>query len=461
MELIKEFAVENLIVADYNPRIINENSFTKLKESILKFGIIKPLIINGNNNILTAGHQRTKALKNLGMKFAPVIKLQNIAKSDEIMFNLFHNSIETNGSKVGLSLVPNIPYGYNFVESKFINIRKNLNPIVVKEISKLIIKYGTWGSVICNEDGAIVTNSEYAIACKLLEKPLLVYKMKNDEIEKLKHYLNEDYGKYYFNNLEIKDYNQTFCQMHRLSWEKELKSTTYTKYILPILNKELRVLDFGAGKCSYPDKLRKEGYQIFMYEPFYRHEKSNSFDINKIVSFIEEIQKDISKNGLYDIVILDSVLNSITSLEMQHNVLLVCNSLLKDKGSLILGTRSLGKTTTTLKSKQATNRKRDIEFLDDSQFSVTFRNGVWTKQRFTTKEQLQQELMPYFQEVKTLGNETRSNIYAVCKTPIRFTKEKYKKALDIEFNMTYPNGFKHNKHRKLVNAILNILWQQG
>lgn len=130
---------------------------------------------------------------------------------------------------------------------------------------------------------------------------------------------------------------------------------------------------------------------------------------------------------------------------------------MKDNGSLILGTRSLGKTTTSLKSKQATNRKRDIEFLDDSQFSVTFRNGVWNKQRFTTKEELQQELMPYFKEVKTLGNETRTNIYAICKTPIRFDKEEYKNALDIEFNMIYPNGFKHNKHHELVNAILNIL----
>lgn len=152
--------------------------------------------------------------------------------------------------------------------------------------------------------------------------------------------------------------------------------------------------------------------------------------------------------------ILDSVLNSITSLEMQHSVLLACNSLLKDNGSLILGTRSLGKATTTMKSKQATNRKRDIEFLDDEKFSVTFRNGVWTKQRFTTKEQLQQELMPYFQDIETLGNETRSNIYAICKNPVRFSKEEYQKALNIELNMTYPNGFKHNKHTDLVDTIL-------
>ncbi len=35
MEFIKDFAVENLTVADYNPRVINANSFTKLKESIV------------------------------------------------------------------------------------------------------------------------------------------------------------------------------------------------------------------------------------------------------------------------------------------------------------------------------------------------------------------------------------------------------------------------------------------
>ena len=50
MEVIKDFPVKNLTVADYNPRVINENSYQKLKESIQKFSIIKPLILNGDNN---------------------------------------------------------------------------------------------------------------------------------------------------------------------------------------------------------------------------------------------------------------------------------------------------------------------------------------------------------------------------------------------------------------------------
>lgn len=457
MEFIENYPVSKLKAADYNPRKINNSAMRKLKESITKFGIVKPIIINGENGILTAGHQRTKALKDLNIEFVPVIKLDGIKKSDEIMFNLFHNSIETNLSSVQLNNIKNLSNGYHFIDAKNICFSKNLNPVIVKEIGKLIIKYGTWGSVACDENGNVIINSEYAIACKLLNKPLLVYKMDNILIKDFKNYIRFDYGKYYFDTLNVKDYNQTFCQMNRLSGEKGLKSSTYEKYVIPMISKNDRILDFGAGKCAYSLRLKKEGYNIFMYEPFIRKNGSNLIDIEQVINFINEIEKDIKKHCLYDIVILDSVLNSITSMKMMHNVLLTCNALLKDDGKLILGTRSKGKIFSTLSGKHSTDIKRDIEFLDDNNFSVTFRNGVWTKQRFTTKENLSKELNKYFQEVSVMGNEKKSNIYAICKKPLRHPIKDYKKVLNIEFNMEYPNGFKHNMHTKLVETILENL----
>ena len=45
MEFIENYPIENLKSADYNPRQINKESLESLKESISKFGIIKPLII--------------------------------------------------------------------------------------------------------------------------------------------------------------------------------------------------------------------------------------------------------------------------------------------------------------------------------------------------------------------------------------------------------------------------------
>lgn len=457
MEFIENYPVYALKAADYNPRKINKSAFRKLKKSITKFGIVKPIIINGENGILTAGHQRTKALKDLNIECVPVIKLEDIEKSDEIMFNLFHNSIETNLSTVILSNIENLSNGYHFVDAKNINFNKNLNPVIVKEIGKLIIKYGTWGSVVCDEAGNVMINSEYAIACKLLKKPLLVYKMSSELIKDFNYYIGFNYGKYYFDNLNIKDYNQTFCQMNRLAGEKCFKSSTYEKYVIPMINKCDRILDFGAGKCAYPLKLRQKNYNIFMYEPFIRKNGSNLIDIEQVINFIDEIDNDINENGLYDIIILDSVLNSITSMKMLHNVLLTCNALMKNNGKLILGTRSKGKIISTLSGKHSTDLKRDIEFLDDNNFSVTFRNGVWTKQRFTTKENLSKELKKYFHEVTVLGNENKSNIYAICKKPLRYPIKEYNKVLNIEFNMEYPNGFKHNKHKNLVKTILESL----
>ncbi len=458
MKFIENYPVEKLSPAEYNPRKISKSQFKKLKESIQKFGIIKPIIVNGENGILTAGHQRIKATKELGISEVPVIKLEKIAKSDEIMFNLFHNSIETNLSSVRVLNIENLPYGYNFVKPEYIIFEKNLNPAIVKEIGKLIIKYGEWGSVVCDEDGNILCNSDYAIACKILNKPLLIYKMDNNKIGEFSKYLSLDYGKYYFDSLGIKDYNQTYCQMNRLKGEKAFKSTTYEKYVLPMLEKNHRILDFGAGKCAYPKMLRQQGFNAFMYEPFYRNEKGDAFDISKICEFINEIELEISKNGLFDIVVLDSVLNSVTSPKMQHYVLLACNSLLKVDGLLILGTRCLGHVECRRKSKKATNDSRDIEFLDYDNYSVTFRKGVWTKQRFNTKEGLHKELSPYFEDVEIFGSETRSNIYAICKKPFRWSLSDYKAVLNTEFNMTYPKGFKHNKHKKLVETILKTLF---
>lgn len=457
MEFIKNYPVANLVPAEYNPRKIKESAFDKLIESIKKFGIIKPIIINGKNGILTAGHQRTKAIKSIGLQTVPVIKLPDIVKSDEIMFNLFHNSIETGLTKVNLKNISSTGFGYSFVKPYNIDFVHNRNSGVVKEISKLLVKYDSWGSVVCDESGRVILNSDYAVACKLLNKPLLVYKLSNIKAKEFLSYLSVDYGEYCFDSLGIKDYNQTFCQMNRLEGEFSLRSTTYTNYVLPRIKKIHRILDFGAGKCAYAQKLREQGFKTFMYEPFFKGSGAFSFKIEFIVNCIKEIQKDIKQNGLYDIVVLDSVINSVTNNEMRHYVLLACNSLLNDFGTFIMGTRSMDSVVSDKPREKATTKKRLIEFLDKDNYSATFRNGVWTKQHFHTRKSLFELLSRYFGDVEIYGAESNSNIYAVCKKPIRWDIEKYAEALNTEFNMTYPKGFKHNQHKDLVREILQRL----
>ena len=444
-------AIEELKGADYNPRIISHDSFIKLQESLKTFGVCKPVIVN-ENGILIAGHQRTKAMKAVGIKKVPSYILKTkIAVHDEIRFNLMHNSIETENSKTKIKNFKDLEFGYSLVQCEDIEVLKYKNGAILKEICRLLLKYGEWGSVIINEQGEVIHNNDYAAACKQLNMPCLVYKMTNENALLFLEFMKFDYGRYDYEALGVKAYNQTYCQMNR---NGRIHSRLYERYVIPSINKKQRVVDFGAGKKEYATRLKEQGYNIFAYEPHLKKPNTEKLDVRQVVKDINAIQKDIEKNGLYDVVILDSVLNSITSLEFEHLVMTTCNSLLKANGTFYTGTRNL----------QAAERGREIsadgvryvQFLDQDKFCATFRKGVWTMQKFNDGKMLYKLMSKYFHEVKIYDN-TTSQIFAICKKPKRFSKEEYERALNIEFNMEYPNGYKHNKHKKIVETILNNL----
>lgn len=454
MEFIREIEIAKLKPTDYNPRKINEKAFKLLQESLKMFGVLKPVIVNGSKNILTAGHQRTKAMKAIGLKTSPAIRIKDVSIQDEIRFNLFHNSIETNKTNVTIKDPQNIELeNFTFVDCMHVNFKENKNAAVVKEISRLISKYGEWGSIVIDEEGNIIQNSDYAIACKLLNKRVLVYKLSNDKVKAFLRYMSVDYGEYNYEALGIKTYNQHNCQMNRLRGGiKDNKSSLYEGYVLKSISKNERGVDFGAGQCDYAYKLSKLGYKLLPYEPHFKFKGQEAIDIREVVKMILKLEMDIKQNGLYDYVVLDSVINSITSNNFEKYVLTTCNALLKENGSLYIGTRNKGQIDSTLNSSRCIEKVRSLEFLDKDNFSATFRNGVWTLQKFHTKESLKEVCLKYFNNVETMGS--GSQIYAICKNPKKLAKEDYIEALNIEFNMEYPNGYKHNKHEKLISEIL-------
>lgn len=440
--------IEQLKGADYNPRIISQEAFVKLQESIKTFGVCKPVIVN-ENGILIAGHQRTKAMKTVGVKKVPCYILKTrIAVHDEIRFNLMHNSIETENSKTVIN--SELDFGYSFVQCDDIEVLKYSNGSILKEICRLLLKYGSWGSAIVNEQGTVIHNNDYVACCKKLNLPCLVYKMSNEEALLFLDFMKIDYGRYDYEALGIKAYNQTYCQMHR----NHFNSRLYERYVIPNINKKQRIVDFGAGKKEYATRLKEQGYKTFAYEPHLKKSGTEKLDIRQVVKDIDTIQKDIAKNGLYDVVVLDSVLNSITSLEFEHLVMTTCNSLLNDEGTFYTGTRNLR--AAEREHNISTTNKRLIEFLDKDKFCATFRKGVWTIQKFNSAEMLYDLLSKYFSEVKVIDNDV-GQLFAICKKPKRLDKAEYEKALNIEFNMEYPNGYKHNKHEKIVATIMKEL----
>ena len=456
MEFITK-SIKELHGADYNPRVISDESFIKLKESLKTFGVCKPVIAN-SNGILIAGHQRTKAMKEVGITEVPCyINEKKIAIHDEIRFNLFHNSIETENSNVSITQADELPFGYAKVESDRVKVKEFQNGAIVKEICRLLSAYGEWGSVIINEEGNVIHNADYGAATKLLNMPCLVYKMKNEQAESFLEYMKIDYGRYNYEALGIKAYNQTHCQMSRAG---RIHSRLYERYVIPQLSKEKRMIDFGAGKMQYVQKLQKEGYKAFGYEPHYKKEGTTSFDVRAVVRYIKAIERDIRKNGLFDICVLDSVLNSITNNDFEHAVMLSCNSLMKEDGICYIGTRSIKQTISQMNSTVSAGMHRRIEFLDKDNYSAVFRQGVWTLQKFNDKDSLYALCKKYFKNVKVYDT-TTTQLFAICKEPIQWDMDEYKRVLNLEWNMEYPNEYRHNQHEGIVKEIMNRVGMRG
>jgi len=75
---IQYYKSNDLIMAEYNPRQLTKDQYSQLKDSITRFGLVDPLIVNKNKerkNILVGGHQRFKIAKEMGIDDIPCVEV--------------------------------------------------------------------------------------------------------------------------------------------------------------------------------------------------------------------------------------------------------------------------------------------------------------------------------------------------------------------------------------------------
>ena len=87
-----------LIAAEYNPRQLTKEQHKDLTDSIKRFGLVDPLIVNTHKerkNILVGGHQRLKIAQELDIKEIPCVEVKlTPAKERELNIRLNKNSGE-------------------------------------------------------------------------------------------------------------------------------------------------------------------------------------------------------------------------------------------------------------------------------------------------------------------------------------------------------------------------------
>jgi DNA modification methylase len=98
---IQIIKITELDPAPYNPRSWSDEAIGQLKESIKRFGLVDPLIVNGapeRRNIVIGGHFRLKVAKDMGLTEVPVVfvHITDVAKEKELNLRLNRNHGEWN-----------------------------------------------------------------------------------------------------------------------------------------------------------------------------------------------------------------------------------------------------------------------------------------------------------------------------------------------------------------------------
>lgn len=209
--MIEYADIDTIKPAPYNPRRIEEQQIEQLKSSFNDIGFILPVLVNRKNNVIIAGHQRTKTAKLCGITKIPVMYVDKIVLGDEIKFNQLHNGIDKtlNNSQTLLK---------DYKKQEFIEIdnadftNENAFATIVNEICKLLLKYGNALScVICKNK--VIYGCEYVKACKMLNLKVNSYILPDDKFEKVVYYLNLQYGKYYYGDIERKNLCSRSCSI--------------------------------------------------------------------------------------------------------------------------------------------------------------------------------------------------------------------------------------------------------
>jgi DNA modification methylase len=143
--------IDDLKPSEYNPRKWTEKEINDLKESIKRFGIVDPLIVNSaenRKNIVIGGHFRLTILKELGYKKVPVVyvNIPDIKKEKELNLRLNKNLGEWNIELLANfdeELLKEVGFESEELDKIFdLKIEDSEKDDYVPEVKKTNIKYG-------------------------------------------------------------------------------------------------------------------------------------------------------------------------------------------------------------------------------------------------------------------------------------------------------------------------------
>lgn len=446
------FETEKLHGAPYNPRQIDADTLETLQRSIRTVGFAKPIIVT-QDGMIVAGHQRTKAARAMGLFSVPAYVLDEINTYDEIRFNQLHNGTDLDKIDKPVMVPPRTELGFAEIAPDDIAGDMRAEGAGIRsEIMRLLTAYGNWGGAVCNQDGVVVSSPQYLLACKAIRMKARVYYVPNAETATAAGFFQRQYGKFSYEHLRKDTWIQTFAQPMRLRSGNEddvYQGSVLYNMVIPTLTKDVRVLDFGCGQGDMVKALKKMGYNIRGVEFFRR--AGRNLDKGAVHRMCDKVAEELERDGLYDVVVCDSVINSVDTPQAEIDVMVSLNALAKPGAPIFFSGRSREYVEDlNRKTQHSIANSRAVEFMDEHGFSGLYREGTWFYQLFHRKSDAIALGKKYLGD----GPYIRSNNswqYTAFKS-VDIPEEECMASLMREFNLPWPEGQCVGRGEKIAAA---------
>jgi len=136
--------IKDLIPASYNPRKLSDKQKKHLTESIEKFDVCDPIVINKNNTVI-GGHQRLKVLSEKGINEVDVRvpeKELTVEEEKELNLRLNKNTGEFDFDVLALEFDKDmlLEVGFEDIDKLFNKPTSELDNLEINKIFEVVIK---------------------------------------------------------------------------------------------------------------------------------------------------------------------------------------------------------------------------------------------------------------------------------------------------------------------------------
>ena len=457
------YPVAALRGAEYNPRVISPAALVALERSLRTIGVAKPIIINGD--LIVAGHQRTQALRRMGVTHAPVCALPaGLNQSDEIRFNQLHNGVDFDLGDEAAAAGASATLGFEDVPADRLSGNGQAQGANVRaEICSLLNRYGNWGACVALQSGPVIHGAQYALACMILGIAARVFRVADSAGAEAAELLNGRYGQFNYEHLPRASWVQSFAQPFRLREAAEVanRSALYEGYVLPALRPGERVLDFGCGQGDYVKLLKRQGVDIIGVEFFAR--QGNSIAGGLVNGMIDQLCEALRVGGPFDVVVADSVLNSVDTLQAEGDVLNCLHAFTRRGGRVYFSGRSRARFENRNKTRthSVRNGEKAVIFLDDDGFSGVFHHGNWFYQKFCTPQQVDALVRPHFAGSSAMVKCDTDRWRVMVTKDAEIAEETAVQSLAREFDLPWPKGRRVGRSNDILAAYAASLALEG